>query len=67
MDTYGWQGCPGWEHPRRCARIEEQDITFADINTRPGDSPIDIGSIDRGAGLFVRDIDAGGITIEQVE
>src|SRR5260370_6725352 len=53
--------------PIECARIEEQDITFADISTRPGDSLIDIGSIDIGAWVLVGDIDARSITIEKVE
>src|SRR5260370_39760146 len=53
--------------PIECARIEEQDITFADISTRPGDSLIDIGSIDIGGWVLVGDIDARSITIEKVE
>src|SRR6266702_96722 len=47
-----------------CRRVK---CRLAHISTRPGDSLIDIGSIDIGAWFLVRDIDACSITIEKVE
>ena len=38
-----------------------------DIGARPGDNLVDISGTDVSARLFMRDIDTGGIAIEQIE
>src|SRR6266487_7025943 len=47
--------------------VEEQDVAFTDIGAEPGDSLVDISGTDVSAWFFMRDIDAGGITIEKIE
>src|SRR6266699_3064845 len=53
--------------PIECTGVEEQNITFAYISARLGNSLFDVRSTDISAWFLVGNINAGSITIEQIE